>query len=148
MNNSNRVVAWKLAYWTLLVSWVLGAAMNMWHMHGGFLTNYLADLTFPPWYYIVIRGLSTTGKKPPFLLRWFGVSAVRAAISILIAGVAYEMGQRYRMIPGTSDLWDVAAYAVGPVICLAFEKRHRANIRSIDSSLGDFESSERRSPPL
>jgi hypothetical protein len=139
MNNSAREVAWKLAYWTLFVSWVLGAAMNMWHVHGGFLTNYLADLTFPPWYYIVIRGQTTTGKKTPFLLRWFGVSAVRAAISILIAGVAYEMGQRYRIIPGTFDLWDVAAYAVGPVICLAFEKRSRASFKHIDSSLEDHE---------
>lgn len=117
----------------------------MWHVHGGFFSNYLADIAFPPWYYIVIRGLSTTGKKTPVLLRWFGVSAGRAAISILLAGIAYEFGQLYRIIPGTFDLWDVAAYAVGPVICLAFEKRSRASFKNIDSSLEDREEPERLS---
>ena len=39
---------WKIAYWVLLVCWVMGAALNMARVHGGFLTNYLADLTFPP----------------------------------------------------------------------------------------------------
>jgi hypothetical protein len=121
MNNSTRIIAWKLAYWTLFVAWIAGAAMNMWHVHGGFLTNYLADLAFPPWYYIVIRGQTTTGRKVPFLLRWFGASAGRAAISILLAGTAYELGQRYRIIPGTFDLWDIFVYALGLGVCLIFE---------------------------
>jgi hypothetical protein len=133
MNNSAREVAWKLAYWTLFVSWVLGAAMNMWHVHGGFLTNYLADLTFPLWYYIVIRGQTTTGKKTPFLLRWFGVSAGRAAISILLSGVIYEIGQLYKIIPGTFDLWDIAAYAAGLLVCYACEKWQLRGLSRFDA---------------
>jgi hypothetical protein len=142
MNIDKLATAWKVAYWVLLPVWATGAAMNMWQVHGGFLTNYLADLTFPPWYYIVIRGLTTIGKKPPFLLRWFSVSARRAAISILLAGVVYEMGQHYRIIPGTFDVWDIAAYAVGPGICFAFERRQWSRSRHMESSHGDDEKFE------
>jgi hypothetical protein len=114
--------SWKIAYWTLFIAWVAGVAMYMWQVHGGFLTNYLADLAFPPWYYMVMRGLLTGGKKP-YLLRWFGYSSERASISIFLAGVVYELGQRYRIIPGTFDLGDIIAYGVGLCIIYIWEKR-------------------------
>ena len=56
MENAKRY--WTIAYWTLLIGWVVGAVLNMAHVHGGFFTNYLADVAFPPWFYIFIRGLS------------------------------------------------------------------------------------------
>jgi hypothetical protein len=142
MRNDRLAKTWKTAYWTLFFAWISGAAMNMWHVHGGFLTNYLADLAFPPWYYIVIRGLTTTGKKPPFLLRWFSVSAGRALISILLSGVVYEMGQRYQIIPGTFDLWDIVAYGIGPSVCYVCERRQRADSKNAALFRGGNENSE------
>ena len=101
--------------------------MSMWRGHGGFLTNYLADLAFPPWYYVVIRSSTTIGKKPPALLRLFGASAGRAAISIVIAGVVYELGRRFIIIPGTFDIWDIAAYGIGPTMCYLLERMDGRN---------------------
>jgi hypothetical protein len=119
--------SWKITYWTLFAAWITGVAMYMWRVHGGFLTNYLADLAFPPWYYIVMRGILTGGKKP-YLLRWFGFSSERAAISIFLAGVVYEFGQRYRIIPGTFDLWDIIAYGIGLCVIYLLEKRALSSV--------------------
>lgn len=124
--------AWKFAYWLLLPAWIIGAALNMWHVHGGFFTSYLADLTFPPWYYIVARGPTTTGKKTPFLLRWVGKSPARTALSLSVAGVLYEIAQRFHVIQGPFDLWDIAAYAFGLALCLIAESVQRHHNLGID----------------
>src|SRR5262245_30239473 len=107
---------WRFAYWTLFASWVIGAALSIKRVHAGFLTNYLADLAFPPWYYIVMRGLAS--RKVPSLLRWFGHSPERAAVSIFVVGLASELSQRAAIvITGTYDPWDIAAYAAGLCVC-------------------------------
>ncbi|MGI0016678.1 MAG: hypothetical protein ACREBU_24910, partial [Nitrososphaera sp.] len=84
-----------VAYWTLLAGWMLGAVLTISHVRGGFLTNYLADLVFPPWYYIVTRGLWSRKRGVPRLLLWFGHSPERTAISIFLVGAASELSQRY-----------------------------------------------------
>ncbi|MCI0696320.1 hypothetical protein L0337_30495 [candidate division KSB1 bacterium] len=94
MNKNAVATGWKLAYWTLFAGWIVGAALTMSRMRGGFLTSYLADLVFPPWYYIVMRGLSTGKQRVPRLLRWFGHSPERAAIAIFLVGTASELSQR------------------------------------------------------
>lgn len=94
-------------------------------VRGGFMTSYLADLLFPPWYYIVVRGLASRGSRVPFLLRWFGRSPERAAISILVVGTASEFSQRYwpsGAIAGTYDPWDIVAYTVGLGLCYGCER--------------------------
>ncbi len=116
---------WKVSYWILFACWVLGAALDMMHVRGGFLTNYLADLTFPPWYYIVIRGLSSGKDRVPRLLRWFGQSPERTAISIFLVGAATEISQLYwprGLFKGTYDTWDIVAYALGLAICYSIER--------------------------
>ena len=143
MSIDKLATAWRAASWILLFTWVVGAAMSMWHVHGGFLTNYLADLTFPPWYYIVTRGLTTTGKKPPFLLRWFGVSAGRTATSILLVGVASEIAQRYGLIGGTFDIWDIVAYTTGLGVCVICDRRPWSRPTNTATTRGDIEKSER-----
>lgn len=124
LRTTNR--AWRIAYWALLPCWIVGAALHMWRIPAGFLTNYLADLTFPPWYYMVIRSQTTTGMTTPRLLRWFGTSPERAAVSVLVAGIAYELAQRLHLIEGTFDWWDILVYGIGLAICVVIEK-HRGD---------------------
>jgi hypothetical protein len=122
-NNRTPTLPWKIAYWILLPCWIVGAGLHMWRVSAGFLTNYLADLTFPPWYYLVIRSQTTTGMTTPRLLRWFGASPERTVLSVLVAGIAYELAQRWHLIEGTFDWWDVAVYGFGLGVCLIIEKR-------------------------
>jgi len=109
--------------------------MTMWHLHGGIFSSYLADLTFPPWFYMVIRGPVTTGQRTPRLLKWFGVSPERAALSIFIVGLVSEISQRYwphglfgGAFSGTFDPLDIAVYALGLAVCYICDKRQLNHI--------------------
>jgi hypothetical protein len=96
---------------------------------GGFLTNYLSDLTFPAWFYIYIRGLSTVDRRLPRILLfkdWFGLTPERAISSILIVGIITEVKTFYwptGVITGTFDYFDIVAYALGLLICYYFDVR-------------------------
>lgn len=122
-----RKKSWTIAYWILLISWMTGAALFMARVKGGFLTNYLSDLTFPAWFYIYIRGISTTDNRLPRLLvfkDWFGFSPKRAFISILIVGIISEVKTFYwptGVITGTFDYLDIVAYALGLLVCYYFD---------------------------
>jgi hypothetical protein len=128
MNEDLIKVSWKIAFCSLLVCWVLGAGLDMIRFHGGFLTNYLADLTFPPFYYIFIRGKIYKKETIPDLLfvgNWFGISPERASISIFIVGVLMELKTLYwphGPFAGTFDPMDILAYAVGLIACYIFDK--------------------------
>ena len=121
--------SWTIAYWILLVCWVTGASLFMARVKGGFMTNYLSDLTFPAWFYIYIRGLSNNDNRLPKLLifsDWFGLSPQRALISILTVGVISEVQTFYwpkGIITGTFDYLDIIAYAIGLLICYYFDRR-------------------------
>ena len=120
---------WRIAYWILLICWVTGAILFMARIKGGFLTNYLSDLTFPAWYYIYIRGLSTTDRQFPKILifkDWFGVTPNRAIVSIFIIGFISELKTYYwptGIIAGTFDYLDIVAYAIGLLVCYYFDLR-------------------------
>ena len=96
---------------------------------GGFLTNYLSDLTFPAWFYIYIRGLSVDDNRLPRLLifkDWCGTTPQRALISILVVGIISEAKTFYwptGIITGTFDFMDILAYTVGLLICYYFDTR-------------------------
>ena len=130
---------WKIAYWILLISWVTGAILYMARIKGGFFTNYLSDLTFPAWFYIHIRGLSTTARPLPnilFFKDWFGVNANRSLIAILTVGIISELKTFYwptGLITGTFDYLDIVAYALGLLVCYYFDVRlTRQAIRTRD----------------
>ena len=124
-----RKKSWILAYWILLICWAAGAALFMARVNGGFLTNYLSDLTFPAWFYIFIRGLSTTDNRRPQLLifkDWFGATPQRAFLSILIVGIISELKTLYwpnGFISGTFDYLDILAYSSGLLFCYYFDTR-------------------------
>jgi hypothetical protein len=120
---------WRIAYWILLICWVTGAILFMARIKGGFLTNYLSDLTFPAWYYIYIRGLSTAGRQLPTILffkDWFGVTPNRSITSIFSVGFISELTTFYwpkGIITGTFDYLDIVAYAIGLLVCYCFDLR-------------------------
>ncbi len=134
-----RKKTWTILYWILLICWVTGAALSMARVKGGFLTNYLSDLTFPAWFYIVIRGLSTKDDILPKLLvfkDWFGVTPQRALISILVVGIISEFKTFYwpaGVLAGTFDYLDIVAYALGLLVCYYFDLRQvRQDVRVLD----------------
>lgn len=112
-----------------MICWVTGATLFMARIRGGFLTNYLSDLAFPAWFYIYVRGLSTTDGKLPRLLifkEWFGVKPGRAIASILVVGIITEVKTFYwptGIITGTFDYWDIVAYTIGLLVCYYFDLR-------------------------
>lgn len=115
---------WQVLHWIFLPLWVLGAALNMATIHGGFLTNYLSDLVFPPDFYIIMRGLHN--HKIPRNLAWFAQTPERSFFGIWIVGVVSEVCQYYwprGIFRGTFDPWDIASYTVGLVVCYLLDKR-------------------------
>jgi hypothetical protein len=128
MYKNKKWLYWKIAYWALFCCWILGAGLFMLRYNGGFLTNYLSDIAFPPWFYIYIRGLRTEDREIPNLLifkKWFGLTPERASISIFLVGLASELKTLifpYGPISGTFDKYDILSYAIGLLICYFFDK--------------------------
>lgn len=120
---SSSIILWVVCWWLLFEAWVLGAALNMAGVHGGFFTNYLADVAFPPWAYIYFRGLYRTDRRPPQLAlvgQWFGKSRHLTAAGILLVGILTELKTLYwpnGPITGTFDPYDIAAYSIGILVC-------------------------------
>ena len=128
-----KVKAWRIAFWILLICWIIGAVLFMAKIQGGFLTNYLSDLAFPPWFYIYIRGLSRRDNRIPRALifgDWFGRSPERAFLSILFVGIITEVKTFYwpeGIISGTFDPLDILAYSIGLLTCYSFDKMDSKN---------------------
>ena len=128
MNKYFIKACWEIAFGTFLICWIIGAGLDMLRFHGGFLTNYLADLTFPPFYYIFIRGKTKKEEILPDLLfvgQWFGKSPERASISIFLVGLLMELKTFYwpqAPFAGTFDPLDILAYATGLIACYSFDK--------------------------
>lgn len=118
---------WLFAERALLVIWVAAALMTMYPqlrravgLDAGFFTSYAADLTNPPWVYIVLR----RGAGIP-VGRWFGRSPASAAFSIFVFGVMTELSQihwPHGFFAGTFDPMDIAAYGVGLLICSLIDR--------------------------
>jgi|WetSurMetagenome_2_1015567.scaffolds.fasta_scaffold00356_25 hypothetical protein len=122
---------WKAFSYILLACWVSGAILFMMRIKGGFITNYLSDITFPAWFYIQIRRPSAKDRKIPKVLifgDWFGISPERALISILLVGVITEFKTLFwptGIISGTFDPFDILSYSIGLLICYYFDKKER-----------------------
>jgi hypothetical protein len=116
---------WAIAYWGLLICWVMAGALNMAHVRAGFLTSYLADLTIPAWLYIVTRRLWTDKARTSRLMIWLAHSPERTLLSLFAASTATELSTLYwprGLFAGTFDLMDIFAYASGLLICYYFDK--------------------------
>jgi hypothetical protein len=105
---------WRLAYWALSAAFVLTAVLNILQIHGGFLTDYLADLVVPALVYVLVRGLIQPG-TPVLLQRVFGRTPELAAATIFSGSTITEVSQIYwprGVFAGRFDLLDIAAYGV------------------------------------
>jgi hypothetical protein len=129
---------WRITYYLVFICWLLGAMLSMFEMKAGFVTNYLADLTFPAWFYIFIRGLDKSTQRPKTLKlfgTWFGRSPLRAFISIFLVGFASELYTYY--FPnsiGVFDWIDIAAYFIGLLICFLFDNQKFQLSKNFNSS--------------
>ncbi len=122
----NNTSYWNMVYWILMFCWIIGALLSMNKISAGFLSNYLSDITFPPWFYIQLRGLNRLDRRPMSGLlfgNWFGLSPWRAGISIFIVGLISELLQLKHFISGIFDINDILAYAVGLFICMVADRR-------------------------
>jgi hypothetical protein len=64
----------------------------------------------------------------PFLLRWFGRTAERAAVSIFLVGVVTEVSQLYwprGLFGGRFDPWDIVAYGSGLLLVYLLDDLNR-----------------------
>lgn len=118
--------AWLSIYWSLLAVLLITAALNMLHLRGGFLTNHAADVVVPAWMYVGARGLHSTSGLRTRVQRTLGQSPEIAALGLFFASALTEVSQYYwphGLFRGRFDPLDILSYAVGLVVCYAFDKR-------------------------
>jgi hypothetical protein len=116
---------WQLAYYVLLVCWIIGAFLTMNKINAGFFSSYLSDLTNPAWLYIMFRTKWTPEKSKNRVLNWFGSNPERVAFSIITIGVITELSSKYwpqGLFKGTYDPWDVFCYTIGVMICYLIDR--------------------------
>lgn len=116
---------WLVAYWALFIAFLGTAALNMLHLHAGFLTSHAADLVVPAWLYVVCRGLHASHGRTTLIQRTIGRTPEIAALSLFAGSALTEVSQRYwphGVFAGRFDPLDVLAYACGLVACYAADK--------------------------
>jgi hypothetical protein len=110
---------WSVVYWALMASFLMATALNLARVAGGFLTDYLADLTVPALLYVLARELAPGRRLAlPRATQWVGRTPERAATVLLLASVGTELSQAVwprGVFAGRFDLWDIVAYATGMV---------------------------------
>jgi hypothetical protein len=122
---------WNISYWILMCLWIVGALLFMNEVNAGFFNSYLSDLTFPPWFYIQLRGLHRKDRRPtaiPIIGSWFGINPLRAGISIFMVGLISELLMLVwpkNLTSGTFDKNDIIAYAFSLVICVTVDLRRK-----------------------
>ncbi len=121
-----RARGWTIGYWMLTAAFILTAALNLFHVRAGFLTNHLADLTVPAWLYILSRRL--VPGQSFYLSRWMpwiGRTPESAAIFFFLASSATEVSQIIwptGFFSGRFDPWDIVAYGAGLLACYLWDK--------------------------
>ncbi len=118
---------WRLAYWSLLLTWLTCAILGMNHIRAGLLTSYGADLTQPAWLYIVARSLDNPARTG-WLRRTVGRSSEVAAGALFFGASVTELSQLmwpHGWFRGVFDPLDILAYGVGLLVCYLVERRQR-----------------------
>ena len=86
-------------------------ALQMFGVRGGLLTSYGADVFGTAWLYAMFRQGRTVFQRGRTL------RPEAAAIVVFAGCAASELAQRWRLIPGTFDPFDFAAFGVSVVLC-------------------------------
>src|SRR5262249_45933813 len=91
-------------------------ALQMYHVRGGILTNYGADVFGTAWLYAMTRLGRTVIQRG----RTAG-AGISAGIVFLLCAVS-ELGQRVHLVPGHYDPYDIVAYAVTAGTCWVIDR--------------------------
>lgn len=121
----SRSRSWRAVFYILLAVFIATAALNMLHVHGGFLTNHAADVVVPGWLYVVARGLNSPRGRRTLVQRTVGRTPEIAGASLFVASTLTEVSQHFwphGVFPGRFDPLDVIAYGCGLAACYAAEK--------------------------
>jgi hypothetical protein len=106
------------AFYTAAISTALAVgALQMYHVHGGLLTDYGADVFGTAWLYAMIR-LGRT-----IFQRGRTTDAPTAAVIVFVLCVVSELGQRVHLVPGHFDPYDIVAYCVTVTACVGLDRR-------------------------
>jgi hypothetical protein len=106
------------AFYTICftASLVIGG-LQMFRVRGWWLTSYGADLFGTAWLYAMFRQGRTVFQRGRAL------SPRAAALGVFAGCAASEFGQRWRVIPGTYDPYDLAAFGVSVGLCWLIDRR-------------------------
>lgn len=89
-------------------------ALQMARVHGGWLTNYGADIFGTAWLYAITRQGRT-------FLRRATLAPWQAAVIVFACCAASEFAQRAGVLSGVFDPLDLAAYAATVVACVVLD---------------------------
>lgn len=92
-------------------------ALQMFHVRGGFLTNYGADVFGTAWLYAMFRQGTTV------LQRGRRFSPEATAMFVFLGCAGSELGQKVRVVPGRFDPLDLLAFGVTILVCYGIDRR-------------------------
>jgi len=106
------------AFYSVAISTALAVgALQMYHIRGGLLTNYGADVFGTAWLYAMTR-LGRT-----IIQRGRTTGATSAAAIVFALCALSELGQRMHLVPGRFDPYDIVAYGLSVAACWAIDRR-------------------------
>lgn len=91
-------------------------ALQTFRIHGGWLTNYGADVFGTAW----LHAMTRTGKT--VVQRGRALGAWSAAAVVFFGCALSEFGQKFHLIPGRFDVYDLLAFAGAVLACVAIER--------------------------
>lgn len=91
-------------------------ALQMYHVRGGVLTDYGADVFGTAWLYAMVRMGRTVIRRGQILRPEI------AAVLVFLGCAASEFGQRSHLVPGHFDPYDLAAYGVTVLSCVLLDR--------------------------
>jgi len=92
------------------------AGLEIYHVHGGILTDFGADFFGTAWFYAILR-LRWSDRPPP---AWASSPARVGAVTFVL-GTASEIAQRVGLLRGTYDVLDIFTFALAVIACITLE---------------------------
>jgi hypothetical protein len=121
----------RLCYIASMAAALVCAGLELYHVHGGIVTDYGADLFGTMWFYAIIR----LRRSDRFSRGWAASPASVAAVTFVL-GTASEIAQRVGVLRGTYDVFDIFTFALAVIACATLEY-----------VIGPFRAPERRAAP-
>jgi len=115
--SSSQTPAGRAFYLAAITSALMVGALQMYHVHGGLLTDYGADVFGTAWLYAMTRqGLTIVQRGRP-------LGAGLSAVIVFVLCAVSEFGQQWHLFPGRFDPFDLLAYAGTLLVCWLFDRR-------------------------